>query len=446
MKLHQLGIVACVVFTLAITHANAAGNFADEVMRIDPASRATLQRAVGVLEVVPVILPEGENRLGVNDHFGWPVATMAGDAIIVVFHRRPGHWGETDKPDQDTSTAVVLRSTDGGKTWSKPFDFKSLVRTPTVECRLGFGNSIGVDKDGAVVVVTGYGVFRSEDRGATWTHLPGAFGQEQLPGPRTNNGPRLLTHPTYGLVALGHIGKSGSGDAKRNRDGTPYVPPELWVRWSTDGGRHWSETKQDLPPFAAAVEPTGLFHNGAMFVVARCHGSESYEPETHTWRYVQLVSDKGWLPLGPALTTIRASDVRDKSKSKYHGPWTQDTVDLSYNPVSKRIECAATDRNGSAASAQNGRDCQTLNLWSIDPNELAKGSAVWQFEATLLKRTGIMVAGESDGMHPGAAVIDEKAGVQHIFIYAGSAKGPAGIFRVTRTLNTADLKRIVSGQ
>ena len=81
---------------------------------------------------------------------------------------------------------------------------------------------------------------------------------------------------------------------------------------------------------------------------------------------------------------------------------------------------------------------QTLNLWSIAPEEIAGGQ--WRFETTLLTRDGGMWASNNDGLHPGAAVIDAKRGVQHIFIYAGRPAGPSGIFRVTRTLDTPALR------
>ena len=41
--------------------------------------------------------------------------------------------------------------------------------------------------------------------------------------------------------------------------------------------------------------------------------------------------------------------------------------------------------------------------------------------------------------HPAAAVIDRKLCVQHIFIYIGHPSGPAGVFRLTRTLDTPKL-------
>jgi len=426
-------ITSLVLAPVAALHADAAETSADELLRLTAESRALVQRDTSLLTLEPVLLPCGRHLLGVNDHFGWPVATIAGKTIVVVFHRKPQHWNGKDKPDAHTSTAVTIRSNDGGKTWSEPVDLKRLVQTPTKGCRLDFGNTIGTDAGGAVVVITSYGVFRSEDEGASWQHLPGAFGEDQLKGPKTNNGPQLAFHPEYGLVAPGHKTPEGS-----NPRPAPKFDPELWMRWSKDGGRTWQEAKQDLPAFATAIEPSALVHDGALFLVARCHGPESYEPATKTWRYVQLWSTTGWLPLQAALTDIRASDVRDLSRGNYHGPWTQDTVDLSFNPVSRRIECVATDRNGEAgAGASNQRNCQTLNLWSIAPAAFRRGESQWRFEGALLKRSGLMAKSEIDGLHPGAAVIDTNAEVQHIFIYAGAPAGPAGIFRLTRTLDTS---------
>ena len=41
-------------------------------------------------------------------------------------------------------------------------------------------------------------------------------------------------------------------------------------------------------------------------------------------------------------------------------------------------------------------------------------------------------------------MIDEKPGVQHIFIYTGHPHGPAGVFRITRTLETNKLIHILN--
>jgi hypothetical protein len=51
--------------------------------------------------------------------------------------------------------------------------------------------------------------------------------------------------------------------------------------------------------------------------------------------------------------------------------------------------------------------------------------------------------GDADGFHPAGAVINEKRGVQHIFIYSGHPNGPAGVFRISRTLDTPKLSAVL---
>ncbi|MCC6682592.1 MAG: exo-alpha-sialidase [Phycisphaeraceae bacterium] len=382
----------------------------------------------GPLVIEPVALPWGEELLGNNSHFGWPVATKAGDAVIVVYLRQPQHtprFGIEKPKDEFLSKVMMTRSTDGCQTWSKPVDMRTFVQTATEGCRLGFGNGMVTLADGTVVLVSEYGVFRSGDQGATWEHLPQAFSEAQLPGDKANNGPRVIEHPKFGLVTFAH----GKGS-------------DLIVRYSQDRGETWHEIVQKQPEIAQAVEPAAMMHDGALIIVARCHSKESFEPDTRTWRYLQMVSRDGWLPLTPALTTMRVTDITDEIAIDGYGPWSQDTVDVSYNPVTRRIETVATNRNGGGQGREQQRLRMTLNLWSIDPQQLLDGSSDWRFEGTLIARTGNMVTG-TDGMHPGGAVIDEKAGVQHIFVYMGEHLGPAGIFRITRALDTPALKAFI---
>lgn len=416
--------------------APAGSPLAVTLLEFDEPQVALLARASGLLEIAPVALPEGENLLGKNAHFGWPVATGAGDAIIVVFHRQTGHGSrQENRPDPHTSRAVATRSLDGGRTWSRPADLRQFIRQPTAASRLDFGNSIITASDGAVVTDTMEGVFRSADRGASWEHLPGAFGAG-------NRGPVLIEHPVHGLVAFAHRKIPGAATAPYKLSSS--VADEIWLRYSRDGGRTWRETKQDLPLFVKPVEPAALFHNGSLIVLARCAAAESFEPATRTWRYVQLWSKDGWLPLQAKLTNIRASDVSHLPPYRSsHGPFSQDTVDVAFNPVTRRLEAVATNRNGGGAGREHVHTHMTLNLWSIDPAKLLAGDAEWRFEGTLLSRRGIMGTRDVDGMHPGAAVIDAQRGVQHLFIYLGFKQGPAGIFRLTRTLDTPKLSRFL---
>ena len=51
----------------------------------------------------------------------------------------------------------------------------------------------------------------------------------------------------------------------------------------------------------------------------------------------------------------------------------------------------------------------------------------------------------ADGFHPAAAVIDRARGVQHILFYSGHPNGPAGVFRMSRTLDTPKLASFLGG-
>ena len=76
-----------------------------------------------------------------------------------------------------------------------------------------------------------------------------------------------------------------------------------------------------------------------------------------------------------------------------------------------------------------------ISGWGIDVDEWETGQ--WRRECRLLAAGGVHPVDE-DGFHPAGAVIDEKHGFQHILIYSGHANGPAGVFRITRSLDTPD--------
>ncbi|MCP4507059.1 MAG: hypothetical protein GY826_11805 [Fuerstiella sp.] len=72
----------------------------------------------------------------------------------------------------------------------------------------------------------------------------------------------------------------------------------------------------------------------------------------------------------------------------------------------------------------------------MDPADWNTGQ--WHRECRLLAIEGKFYS-TADGFHPAGAVVDVQRGVQHIFIYAGHPNGPAGVFRITRTLQTPQL-------
>jgi hypothetical protein len=108
-------------------------------------------------------------------------------------------------------------------------------------------------------------------------------------------------------------------------------------------------------------------------------------------------------------------------------PRLVDTVDFCCSPVTKRFEIVRSERHR-----------MELWLWSMDPADWDKGQ--WTRECRLLATEGQFYS-TADGFHPAGAVLDANRGVQHIFIYSGHPNGPAGVFRITRTLDTPRLRR-----
>jgi|GEM_PF-1340585 len=400
--------------------------FPEALLHTDAAEDERLREmeARGLLKIRPVVIP-GDPALGENIHLGHPVAAMSGDSIVVVYYVRQYHYGGELRNGPSIapgkrSSAMMVRSTDGGETWSAPVDMRTF-GWPEVPSRVGFGNAIGTIRDGEMLLVTAYGAYVSPDGGASWVHYPQAFTDRQLSGPQTNNGPKVVDHPRYGPIVLGTMG-FGTDEVALFKD-------EIWIRYSADGGKSWEEVvRTDLPPFAKPVEPTGVYLQGKTVVLARAHGG--YHAATNTWRYVQIVLDEDL-----EVEDVRLTNIPATHRSGASGPWSQDTVDLALNPVTGRLEAVVTNRTGGEPGKEHDPKYQTLNLWSIDPAELLAGSAEWRFEATLLRRRRDDVPGV-DGMHPGAAVIDEKNGVQRIYVYLGFGQGPSGIFEITRTLET----------
>ena len=189
----------------------------EQLARLEEGSRE------GLLELAPVSLPPDPEAL--NNHYGWPVGTQVGDTLIVAHRHIPGHWTGLERTDDNHSYAMVVRSTDGGKTWTRPYDLRQAMTredryrgghiplahrykfAPDQDPTLGYKihlNAIGTTSDGGVVIVSDHGVFRSDDQGQTWKHFSTAMREDTTPGAVLYIGPRLFEHPDYGLVVVGH--------------------------------------------------------------------------------------------------------------------------------------------------------------------------------------------------------------------------------------------------
>lgn len=384
-----------------------------DAMKI-PLDVATRQ---GLLEIAPVNLPV--DSLGDCNHYGWPIATMVRDTIIVMHRRIPGHNPRgAGGPNEKMSYGIVLRSDDGGKSWSPPYDLRDCMKPEdrnrggivplshrfkfdrTNKSTEGFKihlHAIGTTGDGGVVAINNHGVFRSDNQGRIWKHFATALRDDTFSHPIVNIGPRVIDQPGYGLLVFGNWFGSAAGPKKSDR---------LVVLQSRDGGESWEveSYESDFQQY----EPAVLVHEEKFLIVTR-NQTTGRDHRQMTW----------WPGEKPDIIDTNLEDAR-----------YVDTVDLTFNPLTRRLELVRSERYR-----------MELWLWSIDPADWQTGQ--WRRECRLLARKGKFYS-TADGFHPAGAVVDETRGVQHIFVYAGHPNGPAGVFRITRTLDTPKLTAILS--
>lgn len=389
-------------------------------LQIDVAERRRLiaMEAQALLVIRPVALPEGRFLAGENRHLGWPVGIEIGGTLLCAYHQTLHHHGKGPQQDEQSSDAVVVRSTDGGVTWSDPLDLRS-VGYSEQPMAINFGIVLG-KSGGTVILANKYGVYRTHDEGVTWEWLPEAMSRAQTGFTKPDNiGPRMIEHPEHGLVIPMGRGRDAGMDVFSSRD----------------DGVTWRHHPISLPEKSHPLEPTFIYHEGRLIFLSRNHSLpfkwlhqiKGSEPP------VMMVGETGWFPMThQGLTNI----------ASHRWP---DTTDVAFNPVTQRYEAVVTNRSGGVGEEVRDEDnAQTVNLWSISPADLYAGRAdQWRIESTLLRlRSGMrkMEPDDMDSAHPGGAVMDVARGLQHIFIYAGTYATPTGIFRISRTLETGRLR------
>jgi hypothetical protein len=407
----------------------------------EPGRLKRLEEA-GVLSLAPVTIPWGGDLHGGNVHFGWPVAVAGADGrhVCVFFQRKPWHHRGADlsrEVDALTTSSAMVRSSDGGKTWSPHIDMRDFVRENT-KIRPGGMASVGRLDDGTMLCVSNLGAFRSGDNGATWEHFPDAFKTPRPQGVGGNLGPVLLKHPRLGMVALSHMSRHGDAE----------ILGALLMWFSKDGGRTWDANAINLTPQVPRrlTEPLGLMLGDRLVVFGRSHDPSNAEARKGRVHYGQIVFEAPLDKFKAAYTNIACSDA-SREMAKFDGEhraratvlWAQDTGEIIYNPVTKRVEAVLTNRTGRGGDRVDDHTRQSLNLWSIAPEKLLSGSAEWRFEGTLLERLTVDSPKRFDGMHPGASIVDTERKVQDIYIYLGFTAGPAGIYKITRSLDTPRL-------
>jgi hypothetical protein len=390
----------------------------EKLLGLTDEMKVQLNRAMenGLMEIAPVNLPV--HPPGDCNHYGWPIATMVDDTIVVMHRRIPGHNPRgAGGPHEEMSYGIELHSNDGGNTWSQPYDLRDCMKPEDryrggivpLSHRFKFDSenkstegfkihlhAIGTTLDGGVVAINNHGVFRSDDKGRTWRHFATALRDDTFPDQIINVGPRVIDHPDCGLLVFGNWFGSAAGPKKSDR---------LVVLQSRDGGEHWEAEAHDAG--CQQYEPAVLVHDGKFFFVTR-NQSTGRDHRQMTW----LPGEQ------PELIETNLEDPR-----------YVDTVDLSFNPVTRRFEIVRSERHR-----------MEVWLWSMDPADWKTG--VWRRECRLLARDGKFYS-TADGFHPAGAVVDERRGMQHIFVYAGHPNGPAGVYRITRTLDTPKLTSVL---
>lgn len=373
-------------------------------------------------ELAPVLLPEED-----GGHLGWPVATMVEDVIVVAFSKKTDSFSNLH-----SAVPGVIRSYDGGASWSQPrFLTEEMAGVENVPRRGTGMRAIGTTRRGRVVISAAQGIFVSDDHGETWQRL------ETTGLPTAGNaGPRIIDHPRFGLIMAVHRGRSQKEKRKETR---------CCLYRSPDAGRSWEELCIYEGQRFTPGEPTLFMWNDEDFgIFSRNHtgpvsGRDKY---FFSWSYYCQVVPSN------LETAEEFSDLRFSVNFVNIYNRRMDTPDADYNPVSGRIEAVVPKRNEGFPWHDNG--WQTLTLWSLAPDDFAHTQANWRFECVLLRSEGMMCGSEDpayplrEGLHPAGAVIDEKRGLQHFFIFGGDnphiAKrintGRTGIFRLSRSLDT----------
>ena len=127
LRLAAQGTVSCPAIR-SVGSALGSESSVEHLLCMSPRQSAQLEegRKRGLMELAPVSLPPDPGAL--NNHFGWPVAARAGDALIVVHRRIPGHWKGLERTDDRHSYTMMVRSTDAGKTWTEPFELRQVMK------------------------------------------------------------------------------------------------------------------------------------------------------------------------------------------------------------------------------------------------------------------------------------------------------------------------------
>lgn len=417
------------------SHGMALSDHVVEYLNLDSAAMARLDSlaANDLLTVEPVALPEASLEAGwllkegAARHYGWPVAARFRDTEVVYFNI---DWSGEGKPHP--SPGAITVTTNQGRTWSRPL---LLPVEEGEKNKRGPGMAaIGTTREGRFVLLCCAGLFTSTDPAKSWTPIA----CDQVPGAGCNTGPRIIDHPGLGWLLVAH--SMGKGR-----------PRQLCFFNSHDRGRTWSKRILQGGTSFSPAEPTILQWENHLGVVSRNHAGQGPSTGGYHRQWSAFVQYSSADSLG--VESLEQLEIRQAVTNMQVR--RMDTLDVIYNPVTNRLEAVVPVRNQGFPDQRE--PCQKLTLWSIEPGRFLDGKSDWRFECVLVRSPAFFARGfepgmpSRDGMHPGASVVDEKAGVQHIYVFFGSrnhvakTEGSTGIFRITRSLNTPQLAERANG-
>ncbi|MBN1341500.1 MAG: exo-alpha-sialidase [Phycisphaerae bacterium] len=364
-----------------------------------------------LIDVRPVIVPHPENVVGANDYFMWPIATKVDDTLVVLYARCPCHWGkDKSKGDGNAGIRMVVTSSDGGKTWTKPVDVLRAGKWTNSPFK-GFGGGLGA-QDGVVYLALNQGVYRSRDKGRSWELVSASPSFQGVPQQLWAPGMRLTFDTEHGMTVW-----TTAGFAPARKETKDYGN-RLCAVYSRDGGKTWRYQDQALPEGIGLSEITPVQFDRKIAFLLR-NGLKNT-------RYAQAYSQTGWFPFRFDITNIGPVQIVD-------------TPDIAYNPATRRLEAAVSHRGGTGPGPKGS---MKINLYAIAPSDMKAGSANWRFEGTLIRYRWPF--GKSDGFNPVGSVIDTHADRQYLHVWAGDCTGRAAIFQLSRSLDTPAVSRYLT--
>ena len=425
--------------------------------------RIEIESNLGLLELdsaIPSPLPPST-----INHLGWPIATVLSSGVFVMAYARQA--GHSSGDSSIFAGRYITRSIDL-ENWNPPGPFPNQAgRIGNLEGEIIEGgaalHAIGVSllsngTERVILLTSNREVYISDDNGVSWTLLENRF-DGMLTG-ALQIGPNLINHPAFGMMAVfSQEGPSIDND-RRN-----YI-----VR-SLDGGESWEERVWLNSVAARSVEPAiATWGDGHMIMIAREYYQPFASPNGRYYHYTQHVYRHEDCSFSEVNFTTARTNIRGNA---IIGQSCHDTAEVIFNPITGRIEMIQSHRLGggpgqtgsTAAVGINGdasdyfsshpnsenftqsiddEPTSSLNIWSIDPDDLLLGSADWRFDGTLLSIKGYSLTSCRDGFHPGGSIVDLQNNKHHIFIYSGARTGPCSIFKISRTLDTDEWRGVSS--